>query len=302
MKDKLKAMKRKSGKWHDILPIAVVWSVILSWTVFLIGATPLERGFLSLFTKDEETLEFLGLYFGFIKIWIVFVLLFLIKYNRPMLSQLALSKGGNTIPNALIGFILGFVANAACILFSALMGDIKLSYRGFNPVLFLMFFIAVFIQCGGEEIIDRLYLYQKLRRRYSLPVIAIVGSSAAFILNHLFAPGFSILPALMIGGCGVLFSLFVYYYDSFWAAIMFHTAWNFSQSIFFGLPNSGIVSSFSVFTIDVESAKNGFFYDTVFGVEGSIGAVLIFVILSAIIVWINRGKSEKNDLWKDAQI
>ena len=298
MKEKIRAAKRKNGKWHDILPIAVVWSVILSWTVFLIGATPLEKGFLSLFTKDEETLEFLGLYFGFIKIWIVFVLLFLIKYNRPMLSQLAFTKKKNTILGSIIGFILGFATNAICVLISALMGNIKLSYRGFNPVLFVMFFIAVFIQCGGEEIIDRLYLYQKLRRRYNLPVIAVVGSSIAFILNHLFAPGFSILPALMIGGCGVLFSLFVYYYDCFWAAVMFHTAWNFSQSIFFGLPNSGIVSSFSVFTIDVESARNGFFYDTVFGIEGSIGAVLIFVILSAIVILINRGKEEKNDLWK----
>lgn len=298
VKEKLKAMKRKTGKWHDILPIAVVWSVILSWTVFLIGATPLEKGFLSLFTKDEDTLEFLGLYFSFIKIWIVFVLLFLIKYNRPMLSQLALTKGGNTISNALFGFILGFLANAVCIFASALMGDIKLSYRGFNPILFVVFFISVFIQCGGEEIIDRLYLYQKLRRRYTFPAVAIAGSSAAFILNHLFAPGFSILPAFMIGGCGVLFALLVYYYDSFWAAIMFHTAWNFSQSIFFGLPNSGIVSSFSVFTIDVESARNGFFYDTEFGVEGSIGAVLIFVILSITVILINRGKGEKNDLWK----
>ena len=298
MREKLKATKRKTGKWHDILPIAVVWSVILSWTVFLIGSTPLERGFLSLFTKDEGTLEFLGLYFGFIKIWIVFVILFLLKYNRPMLSQLALTKGGNTIKGSIIGFLLGFAANAACILFSALTGDIRLSYRGFDPVLFVMFFIAVFIQCGGEEIIDRLYLYQKLRRRYRLPAIAILGSSIAFILNHLFAPGFSILPALMIGGCGLLFSLFVYYYDCFWAAIMFHTAWNFSQSIFFGLPNSGIVSNFSVFTIDVESARDGFFYDTVFGVEGSLGAVLVFAILSAIIILINRGRDEKNDLWK----
>ncbi len=79
---------------------------------------------------------------------------------------------------------------------------------------------------------------------------------------------------------------------------MFHTAWNFSQSIFFGLPNSGIVSSFSVFTIDVESARNGFFYDTEFGVEGSIGAILIFVILSITVILISRGKGERNDLWK----
>ena len=298
MNEKLGVSIRESGKWHDILPVAIVWSVFVSWTIFLIGSTLPEKSLLSLFTKNEETLEFLGLYFGFIKIWIIFIPIFLIKYNRPMLGQLAPGKGGNTLLGAMIGFLLGFGANGVCILVSAIKGDIRLSFRGFDPGLLILFLIVVFIQCGGEEIIDRLYLYQKLRRRYRLPVVAIAGSSVAFVLNHLFAPGFSIIPALMIGACGVFLSLLVYYYDCFWAAIMFHTAWNFSQSIFFGLPNSGIVSSYSVFTIDVESAKNGIFYDTAFGVEGSIGAVLIFVALCCVVIWINRGKGERNDLWK----
>ena len=297
--EKSKNMRRKTGKWHDILPIAIVWSVIIAWTIFLCGSTPIERAILSIFTDNDETLEFMGLYFGFIKIWIGFIFIFLIRYNRPMLGQLALTKGGNTIPGALIGLLLGFGTNGACILISALKGDIKLSFIGLNPGLLIMFFIVVLVQSGGEEIVDRLYLYQKLRRRYKLPVVAVLGSATAFVLNHIFAPGFTIISAALIGIIGVLFSLFVYYYDCFWAAIMFHTAWNFSQSIVFGLPNSGIVSDYSVFAVDVASARNGFFYDTVFGVEGSIGAVLMLIIITAIIIWINRGKSEKNDLWND---
>lgn len=34
MKEKYKAMIRESGKWHDILPIAIIWSVMLLWSVF----------------------------------------------------------------------------------------------------------------------------------------------------------------------------------------------------------------------------------------------------------------------------
>lgn len=297
MKGKIDPMIRESGKWHDILPVAIIWAVMIGWLVFMIGYTGVELAIMRLFSDNEEIVEFLEFYFSFIKVWIILIPIFLIKYNRPMLSQLALKKGGNTISGALIGFLLGFGTNGACILFSVLKGDVKLSYNGFNAGLLIMFLVVVLIQCGAEEIIDRLYLYQKLRRRYKLPVVAIIGSTIAFVMNHLFAPGFTILPAVLIALYGILLSLFVYYYDCFWAAIMFHTAWNYSQSIIFGLPNSGEVSYYSIFTLDPESARNGFFYDTSFGIEGSIGGILICAAVIAIIILINRGKGEKRDLW-----
>ena len=178
------------------------------------------------------------------------------------------------------------------------MGDIKLSFSSFDPLLLLLFFVVILMQCGAEELIDRLYLYQKLRRRYNLPIIAIAGSTIAFVLNHLFAPGFSIIPAIMIAVTGVLWALLVYYYDCFWAAITFHTAWNYTQSIIFGLPNSGEVSAYSIFTMDPTSVRNGFFYDTAFGVEGSIGAMILMFFVTVAIICINRGKGEKNDLWE----
>ena len=297
MKEKLKSMIRETGKWHDILPIAIVWAVMIGWLVFIIGYTAPELAFIRLLSSNDEIVEFLEFYFSFIKVWIILIPIFLIKYNRPMLSQLALTKGVNTVFGALIGFLLGFGTNGVCILISVLKGDIKLSYNGFNLGLLILFFVVILIQCGAEEIIDRLYLYQKLRRRYRLPIVAIIGSTVAFVLNHLFAPGFTILPAVLIALYGILMALFVYYYDCLWAAIMFHTAWNYTQSIIFGLPNSGEVSYYSIFTLDPESARNGFFYDTSFGIEGSIGGILICAAVIAIIILINRGKSEKRDLW-----
>lgn len=298
MKEKTKSFKRLSGKWHDIFPIAVLWAVMLVWLVFIIGYTPVESSIMHIFPYSEEIIESLTFYFSFIKVWIVLIPIFLIEYNRPMLGQLALMRGGNTIPGVIGGLLLGFGTNGICILFSALMDDIKLSFNSFDPLLLLLFFAVILIQCGAEELIDRLYLYQKLRRRYTLPIIAIAGSTIAFVLNHLFAPGFSIIPALMIAVTGVLWALLVYYYDCFWAAITFHTAWNFTQSIIFGLPNSGEVSAYSIFTMDPASARNGLFYDTAFGVEGSIGAMVLMVFVTLAIIWINRGKGEKNDLWR----
>ncbi|MBR0138102.1 MAG: hypothetical protein IJM15_06815, partial [Erysipelotrichaceae bacterium] len=69
----------------------------------------------------------------------------------------------------------------------------------------------------------------------------------------------------------------------------------------FGLPNSGIVSEYSIFTLEAASARNGLFYNTAFGVEGSIGACLLLAALSAVIVFINRNKPECNDVWAESE-
>ena len=87
-------------------------------------------------------------------------------------------------------------------------------------------------------------------------------------------------------GIGIIFSLIVYYYNSLWAAMCFHTLWNYTQNIIFGLPNSGAVSEYSIFKLEAASATSGFFYDVGFGVEGSIGSTLVLAVVLAAILFI----------------
>ena len=103
---------------------------------------------------------------------------------------------------------------------------------------------------------------------------------------------------------GVLFSLIVYYWDSLWTVIWAHTAWNFSQSIVFGLPNSGIVSKYSVFKLEAASARDGIFYNTSFGVEGSMGAnvMIAAAIVIVLIYGIATKRGERMDHWAEAEI
>lgn len=278
------------------------------WTIHL---------FENLLGGNHDAAEFLNNYFSFISIWIGFILVVcLIKGNRPMLRAAkycspGLKKGtdgavtgngnraGNNFMGLLIGLALGFGCNGFCILMSSLTGNIHLAYSGFKPVPFIVFFICVFIQSAAEEITDRWYLYQKLRRRYKAPWIAIVVNSLVFAGMHIFNPGIGILPLIQIMVVGVIFSLFVYYYNGLWIACAFHTAWNFTQSILFGLPNSGVVSAYSVFRLDAASATDGLFYSVDFGVEGSIGAVVILAAVLALIMWINHGKGEHTDVWAE---
>ncbi|MBQ3392699.1 MAG: CPBP family intramembrane metalloprotease [Lachnospiraceae bacterium] len=300
---------RPSGKWTDIFPIAVILSVLL----LLAGSTvsllldyfviPVEQIAMMLL-GDGDAAQFLLQYFEFYGIWIVFLLVILIfRSNRPMWKAFSLNGHGNNAFAIAAGILLGFGMNGFCVLMSCLMGDIKLSYSGFVPLPFFLFLFSVLIQSGAEEIVDRCYLYQKLRRRYRPPAVAVLVNSLIFMALHGMNPGLTWTGLLQVFLIGLLFSLIVYYWDSLWTAIWAHTTWNFSQSIVFGLPNSGIVSKYSVFRLDAASARDGLFYSTGFGVEGSIGASLIIGAAVAIVLVFafKTKRGEYCDHWKEAE-
>ena len=302
----MKKILRASGKWTDILPVAVLISfgLVVAGSILselLSQIIPVMR-LLDRITGDPDVSAFMEMYPSMIGVWLVMLPVVLcLRGNRPMKTALIYNRTGNTGKGALVGLALGFGSNALCVLISLLTGDIKLSYAGFRPVILLAFLVVVFIQSGSEELVDRLYLYQKLRRRYKHPLVAILGNALAFTFMHVFNPGFTLIAGIQIFLVGLVFSLLVFWYDSLWAAITFHTAWNFTQNILFGLPNSGIVSAYSLFRLEAASARNGLFYNVDFGVEGSIGASLVLLLLTAAIILKNRKKPEQNDVWAEAE-
>ena len=304
-----KTFLRDSRSWTDIIPIAAMLSLLvlelgaLLSTILMNRFIPVYRIGLSLL-DDIDSVDFLLQYFSFFGIWIFFLLVALVfKDNWPMLKAFFYNRHGNNLKSIPAGILLGFGMNGFCVLMSCIMGDIKLSFSGFRPAAFFAFLFCVMIQSGAEEIVDRCYLYQKLRRRYRWPVIAIAVNALIFMALHMGNPGVTKLGLLQVFLFGVLASLLVYYWDSLWAAIWTHTAWNFSQSIVFGLPNSGIVSKYSVFRLEAASARNGIFYNTSFGVEGSLGAnVIIGIIILVILIYAFATKrGEKMDYWEEME-
>ena len=302
----MKKFLRACGRWTDILPIAVLLSFLLVvagtiLSMILSNIIPV-IDLLNLITGDPDVSAFMEQYLSTIGVWLVMLpVVLLLRGNKPMKTALVYNRTGNTGKGALVGLALGFGSNALCVLISLLTGDIKLSFAGFRPVILLAFLVVVFIQSGSEELTDRLYLYQKLRRRYKHPLVAILGNALAFTFMHVFNPGFTLVAGLQIFLVGLVFSLLVFWYDSLWAAITFHTAWNFTQNILFGLPNSGIVSAYSLFRLEAASARNGLFYNVDFGIEGSIGSSLILLLLAVAIYLKNREKPEKNDVWAETE-
>ena len=306
MREFINRITRPCRKITDNIIIATVLSLVIMVLGSILSGIMLNltgfRTLLSNYLQNGNLEMFLSSYLEFIGIWIAVLLFTAVpKSNRPMLKSFWYNRNGNNLKGILAGILLGFGTNSFCVLMSWLSGNIKFSYYGFEPVILLMFIAAIFIQSGAEELMDRYYLYEKLRRRYASPLVAILVNSLVFMLLHIPNPGFTAKAGSQIFLIGVIFSLLVYYYDSLWAAIWFHTSWNFTQNIIFGLPNSGIVSEYSIFKLEAVTAQSGLFYDVKFGVEGSIGSSLVLLVILIAIILMNRNKPEKSDVWAQAE-
>ena len=58
---------------------------------------------------------------------------------------------------------------------------------------------------------------------------------------------------------------------------------------------------YSIFRIDAATASNSFFYDVGFGVEGTIAAVLMEIVVTVAIIVIGRKMNKKHtDIWEGA--
>ena len=252
---------------------------LLATLLILLGQTAgMLLGFLPFMTGSDAAIT-VYMYISFIGLWAVALLYMrFTKKNRPILLAIGSRASGNNVRNLLIGFIIGFGLNGICILAAWLHGDITLYYDSFQPLSFVLIFVSVFVQSSAEELICRGFLYQRLRQSYRSPAVAIIGSSLLFAILHLGNEGVTALSVLNIFVVGILFAFMVYYMDSLWCAMAMHAAWNFTQNILFGLPNSGLVSPYSVFRLDAAAAKSSFAYNVGFGIEGTLFADAVLIL------------------------
>lgn len=282
-------------KWYD----NVLWICIISYAIIYITQnvggwiTPKLVRFLftsGLLKANEYTYTFL-MYILFIYIWIVvFFVIFIFKNNHYIIDKITTKSKGNNIAYLFLGLLVGLVLNGFCALIAMINGDFTLRFSQFEifPAIGLLF--AVFVQSSAEELLCRGFMYHRLLKSTNSPTFAIIFNSLFFAALHLFNNGMSILPFYCIFIFGVLTSMIVYYFDSLWMVMGLHAMWNFTQSILFGLPNSGINVPYSIFKIG-GSVKGSFAYNPTFGLEGTIlSCALMTICCVALYLW----KSKKN--------
>lgn len=253
------------------------------------------------FMTGSDVMVTATLYFEFIGIWLLMLLYMrFTPKNKPILKAVGRNASGNSWLGLLIGTAIGFGLNALCILAAWLHRDISLYFDSFQPLYLIFLFIAVFVQSSAEELLCRGFLYQRLMRSCGKPAVAIIVNSLFFALMHLMNDGVTVLSLLNIFVVGVLFSLMVYYMDSLWCAMAAHAAWNFTQNILFGLPNSGIVVPYSVFRLEAASARDSFAYNVGFGIEGTLLADAVLILAcGGMYLWGRKYGKKPLDVWAE---
>lgn len=278
---------KKKKKRHFI-----VWVLLIAFALMLLGqllgglmCAPLYR----LFPNMPGMWAFSLMYFSFVGI-VLLVLIYVALADKELkpIFRPARRGGirGNTLRNFGLGVLIGFLMNGACILVAWLHGDLHFSVGRFYPVYLIVTFLCVTIQSGAEEMITRGYIYGALRERY--PVwVAVAANALLFGVLHLANPGVTVISILSIVLIGVGLSLVMLWCESLWMAVAIHTMWNFTQSILFGLPNSGIVSEGSF--LHLEAARGSLLYDAAFGVEGALPAIIVELVL-CVWLWLSAKK------------
>ncbi len=293
----------RSRRLGETLPILYLEAVVLVMAGQMLGGILIGIFGICLGSYIEQIYDVwytASMYAVFLGIWAVTLLFIGISgKRRAILQTLGRKAAGNNWKNLLLGLVIGFGMNGVCILAASLHQDIALRFESVRPLSLLVIFVMVFIQSSAEELVCRGFLYQMLLKGSRRPAYAIVGNSLFFAVLHLFNQGVTVLSILNIFLFGILFSLIVYYMDSLWCAFALHAMWNFTQNILFGLPNSGIVVPYSVYKLDAASAQNSFAYNVGFGIEGTILAdAVLLVVCAALYLWGHKYGKKQLGVWK----
>lgn len=281
-----------------ILAVTILWYVLIFSLLgeLLFSHTALE--IIGLDGMSDAMVFVIEMYLSTIAAFVgILVYTGVTKRNRFVLRSFLPGYRNNGMKTLLQGLLVGFIMNFGCIVCALVHGDIKLYYDFALSQIPLMLFalVCVFIQSTTEELWCRGFIYERVMVKYPLWV-AIVVNGLFFAALHVFNPGATFLPIFDIAVCGLSFSIAKWYTGSIWFPMGIHTAWNFTQNFLFGLPNSGLVSETSVFTLDAASARSNLIYDSVFGVEGAIPAVLADILLGVICLILAARKGRLREL------
>lgn len=203
------------------------------------------------------------------------------------------------------GLVLGFVALSALLLLIRMLHGfyfgagaiteppaIELNYAVLYAIGFLM--VGFF-----EELLMRSYMLYTLTQSAGFWIAAVI-TSVIFAVLHLGNSGEGAVGIFAVFCAGMLFCFFVRRTGSLWFAIGFHASWDWAQSYLYGVPDSGLVATGSLFHSHFSGPRwlTG-------GSVGPEGSYLVFVILAACALLVHllypkaKDPTEEMRAWED---
>ena len=269
--------------------MAVVVAEIFIFNLSQIIASKIYYGLLSVIQlpQDELKIEFITVFMSLIG-FVVHIVLCVIYMRVMKPSSMSYFKFSGK--ELCIGLLTGLVINGFISLGAVFGTGMNFGFAHFT-LLLIPAFLLVAIQCAAEEVLLRAFVPAFLEENYAWDVIAFV-SGVLFIFHHIGNMeyfGFDKYFCLNVFLIGVLEIMITRKTHNIWWAVGFHTAWNFTQEYIFGLPNSGMSSSLAIFS--TTNAKTNFFFNEVYGNEGSLLCTCVIVILIIVVLLKDRRKN-----------
>jgi hypothetical protein len=154
-----------------------------------------------------------------------------------------------------------------------------LALHGPRILKFAAFYALFFLLVGlGEEFVSRGYTQFTLTQGMGFWPAAVL-LSALFGATHLFNPGEAWIGILGAAVIGFFFCLTLRRTGNLWFAVGFHASWDWGESYFYSVPDSGGVSAGHLFQSTFQGSRwlTG-------GSVGPEGSVLLFVIVA--LTWV----------------
>jgi hypothetical protein len=192
----------------------------------------------------------------------------------------------------LIFAILVAFGNIQVIGFAADFRDLDFLSSFFGAVLI---FICVGVY---EEVVFRGYVFKNLSEGFlgkwftkeTAVILAGILSSLAFSILHLTNPNASFLGFVNILVIGCLLCLSILITGRLGFAIGFHILWNFSQSVLFGIPVSGLAPQAALLNVKVSGSV--WLTGGPFGFEGSVLCLITNLVLTILILLFVKTKNK----------
>jgi membrane protease YdiL (CAAX protease family) len=191
--------------------------------------------------------------------------------------------------NFWLGTLIGFLAISASLLAIFALHGFHLAgiaVHGETLVLATLAWSGAFVLVGlGEEFAFRGYLQYTLTTGMGFWPAAIL-LSALFGLAHAGNPGETKFGLFSVVCFGVLFCIFVRHTGNLWWAVGFHAGWDWGQTFFYGVTDSGLKPYHNLFN----SSFNGPTWLTggTVGPEASIFTPIILLIVGIVFSFIYR--------------
>lgn len=269
------ATAERPTRWWVAIIMTFVFYWVVGGLVYLVGRS---------FGADEEQgyTPFLwaaatfGVTVVVVALWVHF------KERRPI-STLGFSAPGAS--RFLLGAALGVVSCLMLVGCAALLGQLgpvdaapgtSLGASALLPV--VLMFLVYLVQGPAEEIVYRGYLMPVLGNHMPI-VIAVLASSALWMLNHAGDQGFDLVVMLNLMIFGVFLCLLCLREGSLWLACGLHAAWNWTEAHIVGLHMAGMEPPATLMSMGPTTDLDTRILNSHYGLEGGLLATVYLTLL-----------------------